>query len=568
MDQRIKPMNEKSSSTGWRIAGADHRRAGADRDRRQSQGRIPLYQDQPACEAGGTGNGSGMVAELRLRPRRHAAGRRARRSRSRSGCAAACRASGFARPCGASRASSASTAKSLNDGEGVLIRARGAEARVAALVDRLETRAAALGADRAHRDRRFRRRLARRLPYRCQRAGCDAHPDVARRGDLPGLRRRSARSRRTALSLSLYQLHPLRAAADDRRAASLTTASQTTMAPLPAVRRPASPNTAIPPTAAFMRRPSPARHCGPRAVLRRIDAGVACEIPGEISASDAAEAAARLIRAGEIVAIKGLGGYHLACDATNADAVARLRRLKHRDAKPFALMARDLAMVRRYCTIAPEEERALTGAPAPIVVLRADGPERLPDAVAPGLSTLGFMLPTTPLHLLVMAGLEAPGGDDQRQSFRRAAGHRRRRGAGPPRRHRRLRADARPRDRQPGRRFGGARDGREGAPAAPRARLCAGADRAAAGLRNRAGHPGDGRRAEGDLLPRQGRPGDPVAASGRSRAPGGVRRLPQEPGALPRAVRSRARRRWRSICIPNTCRRSSRAKWRSAAACR
>ena len=148
--------------------------------------------------------------------------------------------------------------------------------------------------------------------------------------------------------------------------------------------------------------------CGPRAMLRRIDAGVACEIPGEISAGEAAEAAARLIRTGEIVAIKGLGGYHLACDATDAAAVARLRRLKHRDAKPFALMARDLAMVRRYCTIAPEEERALTGAPAPIVVLRADGPERLPEAVAPGLSTLGFMLPTTPLHLLVMEGLAGP----------------------------------------------------------------------------------------------------------------------------------------------------------------
>ncbi|HEV7996153.1 MAG TPA: carbamoyltransferase HypF [Stellaceae bacterium] len=148
--------------------------------------------------------------------------------------------------------------------------------------------------------------------------------------------------------------------------------------------------------------------CGPRAVLCRIDAGIACEIPGEIRAGEATLAAARLIRAGEIVALKGLGGYHLACDATDAAAVARLRRLKHRDAKPFALMARDLAMIRRYCTIAPEEERALSGAAAPIVVLRAGGPERLPEAVAPGLSTLGFMLPTTPLHLLAMAGLEGP----------------------------------------------------------------------------------------------------------------------------------------------------------------
>jgi hydrogenase maturation protein HypF len=144
--------------------------------------------------------------------------------------------------------------------------------------------------------------------------------------------------------------------------------------------------------------------CGPRAALRRIDGGTPCEIP----ACDAAEGAARLIRAGRIVAIKGLGGYHLACDAADGAAVARLRRLKHRDAKPFALMARDLETIRRCCAVTPEEERALTGRQAPIVVLRADGPERLPQTVAPGLSTLGFMLPTTPLHLLVMDGLEGP----------------------------------------------------------------------------------------------------------------------------------------------------------------
>jgi hydrogenase maturation protein HypF len=144
--------------------------------------------------------------------------------------------------------------------------------------------------------------------------------------------------------------------------------------------------------------------CGPRPVLRRID----CDAASEIPVRDPTEAAARLIRAGEIVAIKGLGGYHLACDATDGAVVARLRRLKHRDAKPFALMARDLETIRRYCTVAPEEERALTEARAPIVVLRADGAERLPEAVAPGLSTLGFMLPTTPLHLLVMDGLEGP----------------------------------------------------------------------------------------------------------------------------------------------------------------
>jgi hydrogenase maturation protein HypF len=111
---------------------------------------------------------------------------------------------------------------------------------------------------------------------------------------------------------------------------------------------------------------------------------------------------ASLIQMGEIVAIKGLGGYQLTCDATNADTVARLRRLKRRDAKPFALMARDLDIIQSYCSVGGEEQRELTGSPAPIVLLDAQGSKRLPEAIAPGLSTLGFMLPTTPLHFLIL----------------------------------------------------------------------------------------------------------------------------------------------------------------------
>jgi hydrogenase maturation protein HypF len=88
--------------------------------------------------------------------------------------------------------------------------------------------------------------------------------------------------------------------------------------------------------------------------------------------------------------------------------VRRLRDRKRRDTKPFALMARDLDMIRRYCTLGPAEAHALTGPEAPIVLLAADGPERLPAAIAPGLATLGFMLPTTPLHLLIACGLDRP----------------------------------------------------------------------------------------------------------------------------------------------------------------
>ena len=71
-------------------------------------------------------------------------------------------------------------------------------------------------------------------------------------------------------------------------------------------------------------------------------------------------------------------------------------------------MARDLDVIRRYCTVGPEEERALVSAAAPIVLLAADRAEKLPDEVAPGLATLGFMLPTTPLHLLILARMERP----------------------------------------------------------------------------------------------------------------------------------------------------------------
>ena len=146
--------------------------------------------------------------------------------------------------------------------------------------------------------------------------------------------------------------------------------------------------------------------CGPRARLIRLD-GAAVHFE-QHSMLDDVDAVCSLIQKGEIVAIKGLGGFHLACDATRADVVARLRQLKKRDTKPFALMARDLLVVRRFCSVSAEEEAALASTAAPIVLLDADGPERLPEAIAPGLRTLGFMLPTTPLHALILRRLPRP----------------------------------------------------------------------------------------------------------------------------------------------------------------
>jgi hydrogenase maturation protein HypF len=146
--------------------------------------------------------------------------------------------------------------------------------------------------------------------------------------------------------------------------------------------------------------------CGPRARLIRFD-GAAVHFE-QHSMLDDVDAVYGLLSKGEIVAIKGLGGYHLACDATSEFAVTALRTRKRRDGRPFALMARDLEVIRRYCTVGPLEQAALTSSAAPIVLLPADGPLRLPEAIAPGLTTLGFMLPTTPLHFLILRRLDRP----------------------------------------------------------------------------------------------------------------------------------------------------------------
>jgi hydrogenase maturation protein HypF len=111
-------------------------------------------------------------------------------------------------------------------------------------------------------------------------------------------------------------------------------------------------------------------------------------------------AAARLLRAGSILAIKGIGGYHLSCDARDPAAVAALRERKLRQEKPFALLARDLAAAHRLVELSPEAEALLTGPERPIVLAPARA--ELPG-VAPGNRDLGILLPYTPLHPLLFA---------------------------------------------------------------------------------------------------------------------------------------------------------------------
>ncbi|KKM48510.1 hypothetical protein LCGC14_1557660, partial [marine sediment metagenome] len=127
----------------------------------------------------------------------------------------------------------------------------------------------------------------------------------------------------------------------------------------------------------------------------------------QIVCADPIAEAAQRIRAGRIVAIKGLGGFHIACRADDEHVVARLRRRKSRDAKPFALMVRDMDQGRLLCRIDPAAEELLTGPLRPIVLLPRLPDARLAEPVAPGLSALGIMLPYTPLHHLLM-GFDLP----------------------------------------------------------------------------------------------------------------------------------------------------------------
>ena len=155
----------------------------------------------------------------------------------------------------------------------------------------------------------------------------------------------------------------------------------------------------------FHAQPVACHGCGPRAWLEKLGGGA---VHAEIfSMLDDVDAAGGALMKGFIVAVKGLGGVHLACDATRAEVVERLRARKRRRAKPFALMARDLDVIRRFARVSPEEEALLTGPAAPIVLLEAAG-EALAEAVAPGMDRLGFMLPYTPLHHLMLRRMDRP----------------------------------------------------------------------------------------------------------------------------------------------------------------
>ncbi|MBE9001200.1 carbamoyltransferase HypF [Nostoc sp. LEGE 12447] len=156
----------------------------------------------------------------------------------------------------------------------------------------------------------------------------------------------------------------------------------------------------------FHAQPVACHVCGPSAWLERADGkSVTASM---FSMLDDVDAVCTLLQKGEIVAIKGLSGIHLACDATQETVVQKLRQRKKRYHKPFALMARDIEVIEEYCSVNAKEKELFTSPAAPIVLLQATGKKLVAPSVASGQNTLGFMLPYTPLHHLILRRMNRP----------------------------------------------------------------------------------------------------------------------------------------------------------------
>ena len=146
----------------------------------------------------------------------------------------------------------------------------------------------------------------------------------------------------------------------------------------------------------FHAQPNACKDCGPHVALYDRDRN-------KVVDSDPVRRTATLLKQGAILAIKGLGGFHLAVDAGNTDAVAALRRRKHRKEKPMAVMSFNLANIRKYAVVGPAEEELLTSFQRPVVLLKKIEPNPISELVAPKNRYFGAMLPYTPLHYLILS---------------------------------------------------------------------------------------------------------------------------------------------------------------------
>ena len=148
----------------------------------------------------------------------------------------------------------------------------------------------------------------------------------------------------------------------------------------------------------FHAQPNACSDCGPQLEL--------LDQKGKKIECDPIEKAARFLKEGKIVAVKGLGGFHLACNAHDKRAIETLRKKKRRPFKPLALMAKNVAIIRKIVHLSEEEKKLLMSPRAPIVLLKKKEKCAIPENIAPGNNFLGFMLPYTPLHMLLLQNLE------------------------------------------------------------------------------------------------------------------------------------------------------------------
>jgi len=152
----------------------------------------------------------------------------------------------------------------------------------------------------------------------------------------------------------------------------------------------------------FHAQPISCPDCGP--TLRLLD--TSAKVLGE--SEDALALTVEAIIKGSIVAVKGLGGFHLVCDASNREAIAELRKRKHRPAKPFAVIFSNIKILKEFADISPEEAEEITSKEKPIVIVPKHPNSTLSDLVAPGLDRIGVFLPYTPLHHLLLKELDLP----------------------------------------------------------------------------------------------------------------------------------------------------------------
>lgn len=151
----------------------------------------------------------------------------------------------------------------------------------------------------------------------------------------------------------------------------------------------------------FHAQPDCCPECGPTVYLIDSEKGTKIE-------KAPVENTALLLKKGLIIAIKGIGGYHLACNAVNEDVVKKLRKRKFREGKPFAIMAKTIELIKEHCNVTKKEEELILTPRRPIVLLRKKKNSTIAESVAPGQKYLGFMLPYTPLQHILFSYIEFP----------------------------------------------------------------------------------------------------------------------------------------------------------------